>query len=94
VTSSSWYSGEEGIRDHHGQEDEGLPCVTMPHNRSKLQEKAGLYPWTCFFFFFFFYGAGIKPRASLMLGKRCATELHPSPLDMLWFLSRQCLISN
>jgi hypothetical protein len=32
-----------------------------------------------FVFFFFFFGAGIKPRAWRMLGKRCATELHPCP---------------
>jgi hypothetical protein len=37
-----------------------------------------------FFFVFSFFGAGIEPRASLMLGKQCTTELHPSPKDFFW----------
>jgi hypothetical protein len=41
-----------------------------------------------FFFFFclFFFGAGIKPMASRMLGKRYATELHHSPSFLFFFL--------
>jgi hypothetical protein len=35
-----------------------------------------------FFVFFFFFGAGIESRASRILGKRCTTKLHPSPV--LW----------
>jgi hypothetical protein len=31
------------------------------------------------FFCLFFFGARIEPKASRMLGKRCTTELHPSP---------------
>jgi olfactory receptor len=38
-----------------------------------------MQPHLCFFFCLFSFGAGIKPRASPMLGKRCTTELHPSP---------------
>jgi hypothetical protein len=32
------------------------------------------------FFCLFFFGAGIEPRASGMLGKRCTTKLHLSPI--------------
>jgi hypothetical protein len=44
-----------------------------------------------FFFLFclFFFGAGIEPRASLMLGKPYATELHPSPWKL--FSERTCV---
>jgi hypothetical protein len=39
-----------------------------------------------FFFFFFvlFFFCGIETRASRMLGKRCTTELHPSPVQPDW----------
>jgi hypothetical protein len=36
--------------------------------------------WLFLFFLSFLFGAGIKPRALHMLGKRCTTKLHPSPL--------------
>jgi hypothetical protein len=45
------------------------------------QEKCSLiYFLFCYLFSFclFFFGAGIEPRASRMLGKRCTTKVHPS----------------
>jgi hypothetical protein len=48
-------------------------------------------PFLLFFFFcLFFFGAWIKPRASHMLGKRCTTELHPSPPFLLLNVSAGC----
>jgi hypothetical protein len=43
------------------------------------------------FFFLFFFGAGMEPKASRMLGKRCTTKLHPSPISFETFF---CAIQN